>query len=71
MLFLSSQIIFSSAAVLHEALELVLFGNQMRTVAATTMNAQSSRSHAIFTFKFETEAETTHHESVMTFVDQV
>lgn len=36
-----------------EALGLLTFGNQMRTVAATTMNERSSRSHAIFTFRFE------------------
>eukprot|EP00929_Paragymnodinium_shiwhaense_P031045 TRINITY_DN1747_c0_g3_i1.p1 TRINITY_DN1747_c0_g3~~TRINITY_DN1747_c0_g3_i1.p1 ORF type:complete len:1706 (+),score=451.42 TRINITY_DN1747_c0_g3_i1:137-5254(+) len=36
-----------------EAMSLVSFGNQMRTVAATTMNERSSRSHAVFTFKFE------------------
>eukprot|EP00929_Paragymnodinium_shiwhaense_P031042 TRINITY_DN1747_c0_g1_i1.p1 TRINITY_DN1747_c0_g1~~TRINITY_DN1747_c0_g1_i1.p1 ORF type:complete len:1661 (+),score=344.44 TRINITY_DN1747_c0_g1_i1:135-5117(+) len=36
-----------------EALELLSFGNQMRTVAATTLNARSSRSHAVFTFRWE------------------
>jgi len=37
----------------EEALGLVNFGNQMRTVCSTTMNDRSSRSHAIITFKFE------------------
>eukprot|EP00929_Paragymnodinium_shiwhaense_P098725 TRINITY_DN6020_c0_g1_i4.p1 TRINITY_DN6020_c0_g1~~TRINITY_DN6020_c0_g1_i4.p1 ORF type:complete len:1428 (+),score=244.29 TRINITY_DN6020_c0_g1_i4:170-4453(+) len=36
-----------------ETLDLVHFGNQMRTVATTTMNERSSRSHAIFSFRFE------------------
>jgi len=38
-----------------EALELVDFGNKMRAVASTTMNERSSRSHAIFTFKFQVQ----------------
>jgi len=38
---------------LDEVLGLVSFGNQMRTVAATTMNERSSRSHAVFTCRFE------------------
>mmetsp|Transcript_62760 Transcript_62760/g.149753 ORF Transcript_62760/g.149753 Transcript_62760/m.149753 type:complete len:1223 (-) Transcript_62760:19-3687(-) len=38
---------------LEEVLRLVHFGNQIRTVSATTMNERSSRSHAIFTFRFE------------------
>jgi len=37
----------------EEAMGLVNFGNQMRTVAATTMNERSSRSHAIFSLKCE------------------
>lgn len=37
----------------EEALRLLNFGNQMRAMAATAMNARSSRSHAIFTLKFE------------------
>jgi len=37
----------------EEVLELLNFGNQMRTVAATTMNSRSSRSHAFFNFKYE------------------
>jgi hypothetical protein len=53
----------------EEALSLVMFGNQMRTVATTTMNAQSSRSHAIFTFRYEHDSDQEYHESVMTFVD--
>jgi hypothetical protein len=36
-----------------EALDLINFGNQMRTVSATTMNQRSSRSHAIFRFRYE------------------
>ncbi|CAK9067913.1 unnamed protein product [Durusdinium trenchii] len=37
----------------EEVMELLHFGNQMRTVAATTMNSRSSRSHAFFNFKYE------------------
>ncbi|CAJ1403353.1 unnamed protein product [Effrenium voratum] len=37
----------------EEVMELLSFGNQMRTVAATTMNSRSSRSHAFFNFKYE------------------
>eukprot|EP00434_Breviolum_minutum_P037810 symbB.v1.2.033527.t1/scaffold4171.1/size43550/2 len=37
----------------EEVMELLQFGNQMRTVAATTMNSRSSRSHAFFNFKYE------------------
>jgi len=37
----------------EEVMELLNFGNQMRTVAATTMNSRSSRSHAFFNFKYE------------------
>jgi len=51
----------------QEALGLVQFGSQMRTVAATTMNERSSRSHAIFTFKFELSDP--HCASTVTFVD--
>lgn len=36
-----------------EALNLVNFGNHMRAVASTTMNDRSSRSHAIFTFRYD------------------
>lgn len=62
---------------IEDTLGLLSFGNQMRTVAATTMNARSSRSHAIFTFKFENEHElgslshrsVDHRESTVTFVD--
>merc|ERR1719183_801224 len=43
----------STVTSIGEALDLINFGNQMRTVASTTMNERSSRSHAIFTFKFE------------------
>jgi len=43
----------SVVASASEALQLVAYGNQMRAVAATTMNARSSRSHAIFTFRHE------------------
>eukprot|EP00929_Paragymnodinium_shiwhaense_P056195 TRINITY_DN28128_c1_g2_i3.p1 TRINITY_DN28128_c1_g2~~TRINITY_DN28128_c1_g2_i3.p1 ORF type:complete len:1158 (-),score=237.26 TRINITY_DN28128_c1_g2_i3:854-4327(-) len=65
----------------EEVLGLVHFGNQMRTVAATTMNERSSRSHAIFTFKVEIdtrmsfgfevpdERQGTHRESTIMFVD--
>eukprot|EP00927_Polykrikos_kofoidii_P084273 TRINITY_DN8834_c0_g1_i1.p1 TRINITY_DN8834_c0_g1~~TRINITY_DN8834_c0_g1_i1.p1 ORF type:complete len:1456 (-),score=214.57 TRINITY_DN8834_c0_g1_i1:122-3880(-) len=65
-----------------EVLDLVHFGNQMRTVAATTMNERSSRSHAIFAFKFAMESKVsetdepmspgrdiTHRESTVLFVD--
>jgi len=45
----SSPSLVSSA---EEALGLLNFGNQMRTVASTTMNERSSRSHAIISFKF-------------------
>jgi len=41
---------------LANVLELVSLGNQQRTVAATTMNRQSSRSHAFFTFRYEQPA---------------
>eukprot|EP00928_Gymnodinium_smaydae_P027574 TRINITY_DN21288_c0_g1_i1.p1 TRINITY_DN21288_c0_g1~~TRINITY_DN21288_c0_g1_i1.p1 ORF type:complete len:1178 (-),score=163.79 TRINITY_DN21288_c0_g1_i1:570-4103(-) len=51
------------------ALELLLFGNQMRTVACTTMNARSSRSHAIFTFRFSCGEGRYTRESSITFVD--
>jgi len=40
-----------------DVLDLLNFGNQMRTVATTTMNARSSRSHAFFTFKYEAKCE--------------
>jgi len=56
----------------EEALALVNFGNQMRTVAATTMNERSSRSHAIFTFKYEIESggkDAPSQRSAVTFVD--
>eukprot|EP00927_Polykrikos_kofoidii_P034757 TRINITY_DN29411_c0_g2_i1.p1 TRINITY_DN29411_c0_g2~~TRINITY_DN29411_c0_g2_i1.p1 ORF type:complete len:1424 (+),score=184.70 TRINITY_DN29411_c0_g2_i1:502-4272(+) len=54
----------------EEALELLHFGNQMRTVAATTMNERSSRSHAIFSFKFEHPTEEgPGQRSTVTFVD--
>lgn len=45
----------SSAVVKNgeEALSMLQFGNQMRTVASTTMNERSSRSHAIFTLRVE------------------
>eukprot|EP00929_Paragymnodinium_shiwhaense_P049386 TRINITY_DN24911_c0_g1_i4.p1 TRINITY_DN24911_c0_g1~~TRINITY_DN24911_c0_g1_i4.p1 ORF type:complete len:1139 (+),score=180.91 TRINITY_DN24911_c0_g1_i4:96-3512(+) len=43
----------SEATSIDEVFDLIHFGNQMRTVAATTMNQQSSRSHAIFRFKYE------------------
>jgi len=57
-----------------DALSLLEFGNQMRAVAATTMNARSSRSHAIFTFRHErlgqsSEADSQGCQSTMTFVD--
>jgi len=39
----------------QQALDLIRFGNQMRSASATTMNERSSRSHAVFTFKFEFE----------------
>lgn len=51
----------------EEALSLVAFGNQLRAVAATTMNTRSSRSHAVFTFKYEPEDADCH--STVTFVD--
>lgn len=41
----------------EDVLDLLNFGNQMRTVATTTMNARSSRSHAFFTFKYEAKGE--------------
>lgn len=62
----------SSAVVAspEEALGLVNFGNQMRTVAATTMNERSSRSHAVFTLNFEyTKEEEQGKRSAVTFVD--
>lgn len=43
----------AAVSSVDEALGLLHFGNQMRTVSATTMNSRSSRSHAIFTFIFE------------------
>eukprot|EP00931_Biecheleriopsis_adriatica_P087488 TRINITY_DN61951_c0_g1_i1.p1 TRINITY_DN61951_c0_g1~~TRINITY_DN61951_c0_g1_i1.p1 ORF type:complete len:1525 (-),score=322.06 TRINITY_DN61951_c0_g1_i1:23-4537(-) len=61
-----------------EVLDLVHFGNQMRTVAATTMNLRSSRSHAFFNFKYEQlpaegssrrSAEIQPCQSAVTFVD--
>jgi len=49
----------------EECLELIAFGNQMRAMAMTTMNEQSSRSHAIFTFRIQENG----HGSTFTFVD--
>lgn len=51
-----------------EAMELVQFGNQMRSVACTTMNQRSSRSHAIFTINVEGVGQYKTSSS-MTFVD--
>lgn len=60
----------SVVSSLEETMGLLNFGNQMRAVAATTLNARSSRSHAIFTFKFENGDEPgCHRESTVTFVD--
>jgi hypothetical protein len=53
----------------EEALELLVFGNQTRTMACTTMNERSSRSHAFFTFKSENDGEEANHRSRMTFCD--
>jgi len=53
----------------EETLNLVNFGNQMRTVAATTMNERSSRSHAVFTFRWEVTADSPNRGSTVTFVD--
>lgn len=54
----------------EEAMGLVNFGNQMRTVAATTMNERSSRSHAVFTVNWETEDDgDIGYRSSATFVD--
>lgn len=70
-----------STPVVHspeEALGLLAFGNQMRAVATTTMNERSSRSHAVFTLRFNLPEEdvgdkqrTGYHncESSITFVD--
>eukprot|EP00928_Gymnodinium_smaydae_P029218 TRINITY_DN2206_c0_g2_i1.p1 TRINITY_DN2206_c0_g2~~TRINITY_DN2206_c0_g2_i1.p1 ORF type:complete len:1403 (+),score=270.12 TRINITY_DN2206_c0_g2_i1:105-4313(+) len=60
-----SMSVISSA---EECLELIHFGNQMRTVACTTMNEKSSRSHAVFTFQLERD-DKEHHVSTVTFVD--
>mmetsp|Transcript_2589 Transcript_2589/g.6011 ORF Transcript_2589/g.6011 Transcript_2589/m.6011 type:complete len:1014 (-) Transcript_2589:205-3246(-) len=38
---------------LEECLRLIEFGNTMRTIAATAMNRQSSRSHTTFRFRVE------------------
>jgi len=43
----------SVVSSLEETLSLLNFGRHMRTVASTTMNERSSRSHAIFTLRFE------------------
>jgi len=48
-----------------ECLDLIAFGNQMRAMATTTMNSESSRSHAIFTFRMQGNG----HSSTFTFVD--
>jgi hypothetical protein len=57
----------------EEVLQLVEFGNQMRAVATTTMNTRSSRSHAVFTFKYERfelqNADVMSCQSTATFVD--
>jgi len=55
----------SVVSTTEECLELIGFGNQMRAMAMTTMNEQSSRSHAIFTFRMEVEGQG----SSFTFVD--
>eukprot|EP00747_Dinoflagellata_sp_TGD_P220102 gnl/TRDRNA2_/TRDRNA2_92112_c0_seq1.p1 gnl/TRDRNA2_/TRDRNA2_92112_c0~~gnl/TRDRNA2_/TRDRNA2_92112_c0_seq1.p1 ORF type:complete len:1123 (+),score=192.17 gnl/TRDRNA2_/TRDRNA2_92112_c0_seq1:62-3370(+) len=53
-----------------QALQLVAMGNQVRAVAATTLNERSSRSHAIFSFKYESPEDANQHvESTVTFVD--
>jgi hypothetical protein len=53
-----------------EAMRLVEFGTQMRAVATTTMNARSSRSHAVFAFKYEQQtSDGKSCQSTATFVD--
>eukprot|EP00929_Paragymnodinium_shiwhaense_P101529 TRINITY_DN6468_c0_g2_i1.p1 TRINITY_DN6468_c0_g2~~TRINITY_DN6468_c0_g2_i1.p1 ORF type:complete len:1394 (+),score=321.56 TRINITY_DN6468_c0_g2_i1:226-4407(+) len=60
---------------LEEVTHLLNFGNYMRTVGATTLNERSSRSHAIFTFRFEQLTQTNgsgseqRRSSTITFVD--
>lgn len=55
----------------EETLEVLHFGNRARSVAATTMNERSSRSHAVFKLRFERSSlgDGEHLSSTVTFVD--
>jgi UDP-glucose 6-dehydrogenase len=41
----------------REGIETILEGEKAKTIAATTMNAESSRSHVIFTISIQSESQ--------------